>query len=176
MLSVTKNFENQAITFNWILTLGIVEAGRLITVISHKEQREWFWDNSPCIGQYSEKQNKTLHVSCSKHDSSLGDMLEGRQVRGRSPDLDLSPKNSEVSSVPFRLKHAIVWVGYLPTPRLQCSCLASQIFIQTQETQVSPFQNGRNQAHIFSCVGLSPTTRALMSSWAWYLYFSSCFH
>lgn len=32
MLSVVKNFENQTITFNWFLTLGIVEAGRLSTV------------------------------------------------------------------------------------------------------------------------------------------------
>lgn len=38
--------------------MGIVEAGRLITVISHKEQRERFWDILHALGSILKNKTK----------------------------------------------------------------------------------------------------------------------
>ena len=141
-----------------------MKAGRLSNVRnvglkSLTKNREWFWDSSPIIGQYSRKQQKTLHVSCSKldnfwyHSGPVG-MSEGKQ------DGDKSPSHHHLLCL--QIKHAIVMGIYLITLSLNAlvSLLRSSASHPSPSNSGLPFQNGRSQAHTFSCVGAFPHSGA----------------
>lgn len=117
--------------------------------------REWFWDSSPTIGQYSRKQHKTPHVSYSKldnfwHHGGPVSMSEGKQDEDRSP--------GRHHLLCLQIKHAIVRDIYLITLSLNAfaSLLRSLASHPSPSNSGLPFQNGRSQAHTFSCVGAFP--------------------